>query len=153
VSLAAPPEPSRVYRNHHLDSTRWELFEPRDGDVVVTTSYKSGTTWMQQILLMLLHGPEAMPRLTELSPWIDARFLLSKAQLAGTLRSLPGWSTCPPAAGRELFRGGPRSFFFKASNGRWRDLLTESDLGLHGEAKQRVPPPDCARWLERGGAG
>ena len=41
---------TRVYRNHHLDSTRWDAIEPRDSDVVITTSYKSGTTWAQHIV-------------------------------------------------------------------------------------------------------
>lgn len=304
------PKPTRVYRNHHLDSTRWELFEPRDGDVVVTTSYKSGTTWMQQILLMLLRGsPEAMPQLMQISPWIDARFHMPKEQLAETLRSLPsrrfvkshlpfdglpwfpevkylivgrdprdvfmsfwnhygnytdtayaalnetaervepplprcpedpralwrewitrGWfewesegypfwsnlhhtqtywnhrdlpnfpfvhytdllvdlegqvrriagflevdasdeliartveittfanlkkviELVPAADGSEFFRGGLKTFFFRGSNGRWRDLLTEDDLALYEEAKQRVLSPDCAEWLERGSLG
>ena len=44
------PEISRTYRNHHLDSTLWREYEPRPGDVIVTTSYKSGTTFTQQIL-------------------------------------------------------------------------------------------------------
>jgi len=311
VSTAPSPHPpTRVYRNHHLDSTRWELFEPRAGDVVVTTSYKSGTTWMQQILLVLLRGsPEAMPQLMQISPWIDARFHSSREQLAGTLCSLPdrrfvkshlpldglpwfpevqylivgrdprdvfmsfwnhygsytdaayaalnetpervgaplprcpgdprvlwrdwitrGWfewesegypfwsnlhhtqtywdqrhlpnflfvhyadlladlegqvrriarfleveasdeliartveattfanvkkgvERVPPAAGSEFFRGGLKTFFFKGSNGRWRDLLTEGDLALYEEAKERVLSPDCARWLERGSSG
>ena len=89
---AAQPSPkvTRVYQNHHLDSTRWELFDPRPGDVVVTTSYKSGTTWTQQILLALLHGGlERMSELTQLSPWVDARFHVPRETLAETLRALP----------------------------------------------------------------
>ena len=35
---------TRIYQNHHLDSTRWERFAPRDDDMVIATSYKSGTT-------------------------------------------------------------------------------------------------------------
>ena len=89
---AAPetPKVTRVYQNHHLDSTRWEVFEPRLGDVVVTTSYKSGTTWTQQILLVLLRGgAEAMGELMQLSPWVDARFHMPKKELAERLRTLP----------------------------------------------------------------
>ncbi len=69
------PQVTREYLNHHLDSRRWRVFEPRDDDIIVTTSYKSGTTWMQQILYLLIfnEGLEAPP-LPLISPWLDARF-------------------------------------------------------------------------------
>ena len=69
------PQVTRDYVNHHLDSRRWRVFEPRDDDIIVTTSYKSGTTWMQQILYLLIfnEGLEAPP-LPLISPWLDARF-------------------------------------------------------------------------------
>jgi aryl sulfotransferase len=71
-----PPERTREYRNHHLDSTRWDHFVPRDDDIFVTTAYKAGTTWTQRILAALVLGPEPLPaRLSELSPWIDSRFM------------------------------------------------------------------------------
>lgn len=72
---AALPERTREYRNHHLDSTRWDHFHVREGDIVVTTAYKAGTTWTQRILSELILGPGAGGQgLMELSPWIDARF-------------------------------------------------------------------------------
>ena len=71
-----PPERTREYRNHHLDSTRWDHFVPRDDDIFVTTAYKAGTTWTQRILAALILGPEPLPaRLSEISPWIDSRFV------------------------------------------------------------------------------
>ena len=51
------PRMTRVYQNHHLDSTRWDRYRPRENDVIVSTSYKSGTTWMQMILYQLLKIP------------------------------------------------------------------------------------------------
>ncbi|MGQ0831942.1 MAG: sulfotransferase domain-containing protein [Microthrixaceae bacterium] len=72
--IAAGPERTREYRNHHLDSTRWDHFRVREGDIVVTTAYKAGTTWTQRILAALLHGDDGPRNLLELSPWIDARF-------------------------------------------------------------------------------
>ena len=70
------PERTRVYRNHHLDSTRWDRFLPRDDDIFVTTAYKAGTTWTQRILAALVLGPGPLEvHLRDLSPWIDARFL------------------------------------------------------------------------------
>ena len=46
-----------MYRNHHLDSTRWDGFVPRDDDIFVTTAYKAGTTWTQRILAAFVFGP------------------------------------------------------------------------------------------------
>jgi aryl sulfotransferase len=68
-----PPRP-RVYQNHHLDSTRWDGFEYRPGDVIISTSYKAGTTWMQTIVANLIFWDREMPgAVTELSPWLDMR--------------------------------------------------------------------------------
>jgi aryl sulfotransferase len=72
----AGPERTHEYRNHHLDSTRWDHFHVREGDIVVTTAYKAGTTWTQRMLAALVLGPEPDGRgLMERSPWIDARFM------------------------------------------------------------------------------
>nr|VFK66234.1 MAG: aryl sulfotransferase [Candidatus Kentron sp. UNK]VFK71844.1 MAG: aryl sulfotransferase [Candidatus Kentron sp. UNK] len=65
------PAVTRIYQNHHLDSTRWERFEPRAGDVITATSVKSGTTWVQWIVLNLLF-PEGPPAsIGEISPWLE----------------------------------------------------------------------------------
>jgi aryl sulfotransferase len=70
------PERTRDYRNHHLDSTRWDHFVARDDDIFVTTAYKAGTTWTQRILAALVLGPVALyANLNEISPWLDARFM------------------------------------------------------------------------------
>ncbi len=72
----AEPRVAHEYINHHLDSTRWRVFEPRPDDVVITTSYKSGTTWMQQILHgLVFQGDPKAPALWEASPWLDERFV------------------------------------------------------------------------------
>src|SRR5438105_1013380 len=67
------PSVSRVYQNHHLDSTRWNYFQPRDDDIVIATSYKSGTTWTQGIVRQLLFLNQALPLLDDASPWLDRR--------------------------------------------------------------------------------
>jgi aryl sulfotransferase len=84
------PQVTRTYQNHHLDSTRWDVYRPREDDIIVTTSYKSGTTWTQQILLWLLHGnQDPMPSTHELSPWVDARFMgTTKEQMGEILEGL-----------------------------------------------------------------
>jgi hypothetical protein len=50
----------------------WEGFEHRDGDIVVSTRSKCGTTWMQMICALLVHRTPDLPLpLAELSPWLD----------------------------------------------------------------------------------
>ena len=300
------PTTSRVYRNHHLDSTRWNGFAFRDDDSLISTSYKAGTTWTQRIVSLLIFGTEPLPQpLGSLSPWIDARFspfplaqiianaeaqthrrflkshlpldalpwddrikyicvgrdgrdvfmslanhygaytdlayqLLNggedfvgepipkcpddihelfdgwirrawfpwefdgwpfwshfyqvqsfwnfrqlpniyllhyadlKADLEGEMRRLAQylgidvaettWPSLVEAAGFEamkaaaiaqdsgpgIFEGGAARFFFKGTNGRWRDVLTEQELVDYDAAVARALTPECAAWLENG---
>nr|VFK20217.1 MAG: aryl sulfotransferase [Candidatus Kentron sp. LFY] len=66
------PTVSRIYRNHHMDSTHWNAFSPRDGDVIVVSPAKSGTTWVQWIVLKLLL-PHDSRALLDVAPWLDWR--------------------------------------------------------------------------------
>lgn len=69
------PERTHVYVNQHLDSTRWDHVKLREGDIVISTSIKTGTTWTQRIVSLLLFGAGPLPEsMWRLSPWIDARF-------------------------------------------------------------------------------
>ena len=302
------PTPTKVYQNHHLDSSRWDTYEPRSDDVIITTAYKSGTTWTQDIFYELIHGDDAEPLPRKLANvWPDAVFLpVDKASLKQWLANLPkqryikshlpldglpyfpevkyvvvcrdprdvfmsfynhfsrytdefydnlnhpdklvgeplprcpedireawkpwiseGWfpwesegfpfwsnlhhtqtywdykhlpnikfmhyndmlddlegavrelagfanievdndkvnrvvnaTTFETARERAIseqdtsqpqtFKGGVGSFYFKGSNGRWRDVLTEEDLKLYDQAMNRVLSPDCAAFLENG---
>jgi hypothetical protein len=56
------------------DSTRWEPFRFRPGDIVVTTPRKSGTTWTQTLCALLIFDGDVFPEpLSLLSPWLDQR--------------------------------------------------------------------------------
>nr|VFJ42287.1 MAG: aryl sulfotransferase [Candidatus Kentron sp. FW] len=65
------PAVTRIYQNHHLDSTRWKHFKPRDGDIVVATSLKAGTTWVQWIVLNLLFPEGAPLPAGKMAPWVE----------------------------------------------------------------------------------
>ncbi|RQX06121.1 sulfotransferase domain-containing protein [Micromonospora inaquosa] len=66
------PTPVHRYRSDDEDSARWTGFPFRDGDIVISTRSKSGTTWMQMICALLVLGtPELPAPLTVLSPWLD----------------------------------------------------------------------------------
>ena len=62
------------YRTPMEDSTRWDGFECRSGDIVMGAPSKSGTTWTQMICaLLIFQTPDLPAPLTTLSPWIDMR--------------------------------------------------------------------------------
>lgn len=73
ASNTAWPAKTREVQTAIFDSTRWNSFEHRDGDVIVVTWSKAGTTWMQQIVCQLLRGaPESLAGFED-SPWLDFR--------------------------------------------------------------------------------
>ena len=69
------PAATRRYQNFLIESERWKSFVPRDDDIIVTTSYKAGTTWTQGICAALVfQSPDPPGNLDDLSPWLDAAF-------------------------------------------------------------------------------
>lgn len=76
------PVKTREMLTHHMDSRAWNSFAFRDGDVVIATYAKSGTTWMQQIVSQLIfEGAEGI-KVHQLSPWIDLRVLPPEVRAA-----------------------------------------------------------------------
>lgn len=61
----------RRHTSSDEDSARWQAIELRDDNIIVSTRSKHGTTWVQAILLMLVHGTDLPDTLAELSPWVD----------------------------------------------------------------------------------
>src|SRR5262245_55463613 len=65
-------QPTIRYVSPDEDSARWADFAFRDGDIVISTRTKSGTTWMQMICaLLVFQTPDLPAPLVELSPWLD----------------------------------------------------------------------------------
>jgi aryl sulfotransferase len=68
------PEQKRSYQNHILNGDAWNRFSPRDDDIVIATSLKTGTTWMQAIVENLIFQGRTLPATVwELSPWLERR--------------------------------------------------------------------------------
>jgi aryl sulfotransferase len=73
MSIPALPERIREYLSYGFDSRNWDRFTPRQDDIVISTSYKSGTTWMQNIVLRLVFRTAPRPAVSAVSPWLDRR--------------------------------------------------------------------------------
>jgi aryl sulfotransferase len=77
------PERTRQYRNWCIDSIRWDYVKLRGDDIIVTTSYKAGTTWMQGIIANLIFaGKEPLAPIGQLSPFVELRIVPLEIVLA-----------------------------------------------------------------------
>jgi aryl sulfotransferase len=47
-----------------------------------------------------------------------------------------------------VFKGGPRTFINKGTNGRWRNVLKDDDLALYHAAARRELSDGAQEWLE-----
>lgn len=62
----------RRYHSFTQDSARWDALEFRDGDIVISTPAKCGTTWTQMMCaLLIFRTPDLPAPLASLSPWLD----------------------------------------------------------------------------------
>lgn len=65
--------PTNRYTNFLMDSARWDAVRLRDGDIIISTPAKSGTTWTQMICALLIFQSDRLPRpLGEMSVWPEA---------------------------------------------------------------------------------
>ena len=72
MTMALIPQRTQHYQNFMVDSARWNDFKFRDGDIIISTPPKSGTTWTQMICaLLIFQKPDLEAPLTDLSPWLD----------------------------------------------------------------------------------
>ena len=79
TASVAWPVKTREIHNHHMNSEVWNAFKFRDGDIVVATYGKSGTTWTQQIVSQLIFNGAEGVDVHGLSPWIDLRIMPPEA--------------------------------------------------------------------------
>lgn len=67
--LSRPP--LAPVKGYYCDSARWNAYAPREGDIVIATAPKVGTTWMQQIVSLLVFQSTEPKPLQFISPWLD----------------------------------------------------------------------------------
>ncbi len=97
-----------VYRGSITEPERWAAYSPRKGDVILATPAKSGTTWAQSMIAMLLNGTAELPgKLSVMSPWIESNFSELESDIAALDRQ-PGRrviKTHSPADGWPVWEG------------------------------------------------
>lgn len=70
----AMPERRGIYKNIVVDSSRWNGFVPREGDIIISTPPKAGTTWTQMICaLLIFQTSDFGKRLSDFTPWVDLK--------------------------------------------------------------------------------
>jgi len=83
-------------------------FQPESSDIYIVTFPKAGTTWMQQIILLLLHNGDATkvdphPKIQSQAPWLEACYCRTP-RWGGPCPYLDAHSTLPRHAGRRVFK-------------------------------------------------
>jgi aryl sulfotransferase len=168
MGAKAKPVRQHHYQSAIMDSARWDRFEPRDGDIVITTSYKAGTTWMQGICAALVFQAPQPPRpQDELSPWLDANFAPIEdvvAQLDALEHRRYIKTHCPLDGVRYfdnvnyIFVGRDGRDVFMSMWNHWNNMTAEGIDRLNDAPDRRGPtlpyPPAAIgpafdEWLER----
>jgi aryl sulfotransferase len=162
------PRKTRELQNHHMDSTVWNDFAFRDGDVIIGTYAKSGTTWTQQIVGQLAYGGDPDVAMGEISPWWDMRII--PPEVREMIVAFPTRRILKTHLPADALVMSPKAkYLYVARDGRdvaWslhNHHLNHSDLAfqLINETPGRVGPPlpkadpDVRRyfnyWLETDG--
>ena len=162
------------YPSPDEDSARWLGFPFRDGDIVISTRSKTGTTWVQMICaLLIFQTPELPAPLAQLSPWLDHLIVPREevyVQLAGQMRWLAGqlgiavpeqaWPALVQAATFENMRDSAdtlvptagifknnAAFFRRGTSGAGREILSDEELATYHARVTRLAPSDMLTWL------
>ncbi len=157
------------YQNAVMNSAKWEHFNARPDDIIITTSYKAGTTWLQGICAALVfQQPQPPVPQDELSPWFDSNFgpLDEVIKLIEGLENRRYIKTHCPLDGIKYF--GEMKYIFVGRDGRdvfmsmwnhWHNLRPEAIDELNNAPDREGPiypyPPDSLseafdEWLVRG---
>lgn len=148
----------RTYSGAITDPERWAIWDPRPGDILVCTPPRSGTTWTQTMLVMLLSGTSDLSGpVPEISPWIDTRVGTSSEDAKRSLQRQSGRrvvKTHTPADGFPVWEGvtviavyrHPLDAFFS----RRKHVANRADIGP--DHPMNLPLSESFRYFIEGDA-
>lgn len=143
-------------RNCAMDSTRWDSFRYRSGDIVVGAWGKSGTTWTLHIVAQLIFDGEENLPVDALAPWVELR-LTPLEELLSHLDSQTHRRFVKTHLPADVLRLSPEAkYIYLARDGRdvaWSMYnhlmkMTPAFYDAFNETPGRVGPP-----IERPAAG
>ncbi|MEZ5503278.1 MAG: sulfotransferase domain-containing protein [Halioglobus sp.] len=163
------PQRLHHYQNAIMNSAKWDHFVPRADDIIITTSYKAGTTWMQGICAALVfQQPQPPVPQDDLTPWFDSNFApleVVLAQVEGLQQRRYIKTHCPLDGIRffpqvkYIFVGRDGRDVFMSMWNHWHNLRPEAIAALNNAPDRRGPelplPGESISdafdaWLERG---
>ena len=159
------PERTRDYIGPVTATRKWDQFDLRPGDIILSTPPKSGTTWSQAILMMLLEGAAVTDRaIWRESIWLDCGFRDQqslKAALDAEIRRRCIKSHTPFGAMKETARQRldgiddgaflqASTFFDSATNNKWKGHLSDAELASYQTRFSALATPEEIDWLENG---
>jgi len=167
--MSRQPPRTRHYQNAVMNSAKWDAFVPRPDDIIITTSYKAGTTWLQAICAALVfQQPEPPVAQDELTPWFDSNFApldVVVNQIAGLKHRRYLKTHCPLDAIRffeevkYIFVGRDGLDVFMSMWNHWNNMNPETMAALNTAPDmqgQKLPDPPASinaafdDWLRRG---
>jgi aryl sulfotransferase len=152
-----------------MNSAKWDAFVPRQDDIILATSYKAGTTWLQGICAALVfQKPQPPVAQDELSPWFDSNFapLDTVVSQIASLQNRRYIKTHCPLDGIKFFEDV--KYIFVGRDGRdvfmsmwnhWNNMTPELMDHLNNapdlQGQPMVKPPESVNdafdeWLRRG---
>lgn len=163
------PLRNRSYHHHHFDGAVWDEVIPRDDDIVIASSVKSGSTWLQQIIATLVFEGRPHPApLNQFSLFLDLRVPSRSERLAiiagqshrriyKTHLPLDGLLYFPQCKYVYIARDGRDVFMslwhhYRSANALWYQLMNDTP----DRVGEPLPPcPDDIHtfwrdWISRG---
>ena len=59
----------------------WEKYTKRDDDIIIASTIKSGTTWLQQIVTQIVFEGKYEGKITDISLWVDSQRTMNECKI------------------------------------------------------------------------